>query len=57
MVSIIAGAENDDFEACDNIFQTGHLMSLTLVKLNFNNKKSKMLLNRIRKNKPLENGE
>ena len=24
--------ENDDSEACDNIFQTGHLMSRNLVK-------------------------
>ena len=32
MVSIIGVAENDDSEACDIIFQTGHLMSRNLVK-------------------------
>ena len=32
MVSTIGVAENDDSEACDIIFQTGHLMSRNLVK-------------------------
>ena len=31
MVSIIGVAENDDSEACDIIFQPGHLMSRNLV--------------------------
>ena len=42
MVSTIGVAENDDSEACDNIFQTGHLMSRNLVKEKFHSKKSKM---------------
>ena len=32
MVIKIGVAENDDSEACGNIFQTGHLMSRNLVK-------------------------
>ena len=32
MVSTIGVAENDDSEACDIIFQTGHLISRNLVK-------------------------
>ena len=32
MVSTKGVAENDDSEACDIIFQTGHLMSRNLVK-------------------------
>ena len=36
MVSTIRLAENDDSEACDNIFQTGHLMSRNLD--NYNDK-------------------
>ena len=32
MVCTIGVAENDDSEACDIIFQTGHLMSRNLVK-------------------------
>ena len=31
MVSTIEVAENDGSEACDNIFQTGHLMNRNLV--------------------------
>jgi len=44
MVSTKVGAENNDSEACDNIFQIGHLMSRNLVKQKFHNKDSKMLL-------------
>ena len=44
MVSTIGGAENDDSEAGDNIFQTGHLMSRNLVKRKFHSKYPKMLL-------------
>ena len=44
MVITIGVAENDDSEACDNIFQTGHLMSRNWVKYNFHSKKSKMSL-------------
>ena len=32
MVSTIGVAENDDSEACDIIFQTGHVMIHNLVK-------------------------
>ena len=32
MVSTIGVAENDDSDACDIIFQTGHVMSRNLVK-------------------------
>ena len=44
MVSSIAVAENDESEACDIIFQTGHLISRNLVKKKFHSKHSKMLL-------------
>ena len=44
MVSTIGVARNDKSEACDNIFQTGHLMSRNLVKQGFHSKDSKMLL-------------
>ena len=44
MVSSIAVAENDESEACDIIFQSGHLISRNLVKKNFHSKHSKMLL-------------
>ena len=44
MVSSIAVAENDESEACDIIFQNGHLISRNLVKKNFHSKHSKMLL-------------
>ena len=32
MLSTIGVAKNEDSEACDNIFQTGHFMSRNLVK-------------------------
>ena len=44
MASTKGVAENDDSEACDNIFQTGHLMSRNLVKKTFHSKLFKMLL-------------
>ena len=44
MVSTTGVAENDDFEAWDNIFQTGHPMSRSLVKYKFLSKDAKMLL-------------
>ena len=43
-VSTTGVAENDDSEACDTIFQTGHLMSRNLVKKKFHSKDFKMLL-------------
>ena len=44
MVSTIGVAENDNYEACYNIFQNDQLMSRTLVKKKFHSKDSKMLL-------------
>ena len=44
MVSTIGGGENDYSEACDNIFQTGHLMSGNFVKLKVHSKDSERLL-------------
>ena len=44
MVSNIAVAANDESEACDIIFQTGHLISRNLAKKNFHSKHSKILL-------------
>ena len=49
--------ENDDSEACDNIFQTGHLMSRNLLKLKFHSKDFKMLLTCYAQIDQPENGE
>ena len=57
IISTKGVVKNDDFEACDNIFQTGHLISRNLVRKKFHSKDSKMLLTWIRSNRPAENGE
>ena len=44
IISTKGVVKNDDFEACDNIFQTGHLISRNLVRKKFHSKDSKMLL-------------
>ena len=44
IISTKGVVKNDDFEACDNIFQTGRLISRNLVKKKFHSKDSKMLL-------------
>ena len=44
MVSTIGVAQINDSETCDNILQTGHLMSRKLVKKKFYSKDFKMLL-------------
>ena len=47
MVSTRGVAENDDSEACDNIYQTGHLMSRNLYNVAY----------MMRTNRPAENGK
>ena len=44
LASTIGEAVNDDSQACDNIFQTSHLISRNLVTLKFLSKDSRMLL-------------
>ena len=44
MVSTIGVAMNDNSEACDNTFLTGHLMGRNLVKSKFLSKDSRLLL-------------
>ena len=49
MVSTIEVAVNDDSEACDNIFLTGHLFSRNLVNKNFSVKTADCCLHDTRK--------